>query len=267
MKNKFCLILGMVLLSSMMAFAQTSCANPTVVQPSGEPTNFDFVAPTSSNYYQFDVRPNRSYSVTVRQNYDLVNTDLTAGGGGGVFLYTDAACTVAVPGTNDTSGSEPPLPANAFRSGFVTPNSVANQSYRIKVTNGNGAAGRYIEVVVSETTLFSPLYTTFSGFNTFYRVFNTTGQTITGTMTAFSAAGSVIGTPAPVTIPAYSSTQTIYTGPPAAGNTAMNIPANNAGPVVFVHNGPAGGVVIDGFSGSFSNGVQTIPIKFVSVRE
>lgn len=261
MKVKLVGLLGLLLFSSSVAFAQTSCPNPTVLKV-GEPTNFDFVAPSSSNFYQFDVNPNRSYSVTVHQNYDAVNTDLQAGGGGSVTIYTDVACASALTtGLNDTTSSEPALPNNAFRSSFVTGATVANSHYRIKVSNGNVSVGRYIEVTVAETTKFSPLYTTFSGFNTFYRVYNTTSQPITGTMTAFNG-NTPIGVAVTLTVPAYSTSPTIFTG---AGANQLNVPANNAGSVIWVDNGPPAGTLLDGFA--WNGSTTTFPIKFVGVRD
>jgi hypothetical protein len=260
MKAKLVGILGLLLLFSVVAFAQSTCPNPTVLKV-GEPTNFDFVAPSNSNFYQFDVNPNRSYSVTIHQNYDAVNTDLQAGGGGSVILYSDIACASAVAGLTDTTLSEPALPNNAFRSSFVTGATVANPHYRIKVTNGNASVGRYVEVTVAETTKFSPLYTTFSGFNTFYRVYNTTSQSITGTMTAFNG-NTPIGTPVTLTVPAYSTSPTIFTG---AGANQLNVPANNAGSVIWVDNGPPAGTLLDGFA--WNGTTTTFPIKFVGVRD
>src|SRR5205807_5554139 len=141
----------LLLLLPAMALAQNSCATPTVVPASGEKTDFDFVAGGGTNVYQFDVKPNRSYSVEVRQDYDPVNTDLTAGGGS-VTVFSDTGCLATVTGLTDTTAAEPALPANSTRVSFVTPSSVPNGSYRVQVVNGNAAAGRYISVKVAETT-------------------------------------------------------------------------------------------------------------------
>ena len=260
MKTKLVLVVGLVMfLLPAMAFAGSACATPTEVPASGGSTDFDFIAAGGKNFYEVNVKPNRSYSIEVLQDYDDLNTDLTT------TVFSDTGCAAPVTLT-DTKAAEPAIPNNGFRGSFITGAAVANPSYRIQVVHGNAAGtGRYIRVSVAETTLFSPLYTTFSGFNTFYRVYNTTSQSISGTLTAVGPTGAAAGTPVTLTVAPYSSSLTIYTGVTVPNaDLGLTISANNAGPAFFVHNGPPAGILIDGFS---SNGTAVLPIKFVSVRE
>jgi len=282
MKTKLVLVVGLVMfLLPAMAFAGSACATPTEVPASGGSTDFDFIAAGGKNFYEVNVKPNRSYSIEVLQDYDDLNTDLTT------TVFSDTVIYDALPGipvfepepvptdgetaapkrrSGSTKAAEPAIPNNGFRGSFITGAAVANPSYRIQVVHGNAAGtGRYIRVSVAETTLFSPLYTTFSGFNTFYRVYNTTSQSISGTLTAVGPTGAAAGTPVTLTVAPYSSSLTIYTGVTVPNaDLGLTISANNAGPAFFVHNGPPAGILIDGFS---SNGTAVLPIKFVSVRE
>lgn len=254
MKTRLFLILGMVaLLSPVLALAQSTCATPTVVPPNGEPTNFDFVAPASFNVYQFDVKPNRSYSVTVKQNYDAVNTDLT------VAITTDgSACSAAVTGTTDTSAAEPPLPANAFRVSFTTPGSVASPSYRIKVTNANGSTGRYIEVMVAETTYFSPAWSTNATYDTYYAFLNTTSQSISGNLTLVPSSGAPVSLPITIAAGALNSSNTV----------SLAAPRNKTGYAFFTHNGPPGALIVTATVANFTSTPAYIqPVDFKGVRD
>src|SRR5438477_6986175 len=97
-----------VLMTSGLAVAGTACATPTVVPADGRVVDFDFVANSTNNFYQFDVTAGNSYSVEVRQDYDDLQpvNDLTT------TAYTDVGCGTAVAGMVDTSTADPALPGN-----------------------------------------------------------------------------------------------------------------------------------------------------------
>ena len=255
MKAKLGLILLTLLLVPAMAFAGATCAAPTIVPSDGRVVDFDFVANGTSNFYQFNATANHSYSVEVRQDYDGINTDLSAAGGGGVSVFSDAGtCGTAAAGLTDTTAAEPALPANSFRSSF-TPTTTG--SYAIKVTNG-GATGRYISVSVAETTMYASAFSTISGFAAFYSFVNTTSQAITGSITAFSPAGVAFGAPVPINL---------AVGGNVSTNTgALGVPAGKTGYAVFTHNGPPAGVnavcIVANFTTNFVE-----PINFIPIRE
>lgn len=261
-------VLAMLLAAPGLLFAGTSCANPTIVPADGRIVDFDFVAQSGDNFYQVDVTTGHSYSIEVRQNYDDKQTpnDLVTQ----VFGTGDATCTTpltvasaAGSPVRDTTAIDPVLPANSFR---VSTTASASGTMRVKVHNNNAGTGRYISVVVSDTTQFSPLYSTFGGFNTFYRLFNTSGQPVSATLRVFDAAGSQIGSTT-ITVAGGTSTPTIFTGPNGGGNIGLNVPANNAGPANLTHDGPPGAILVDGFTGFFGASTATIPIVFRPVRE
>lgn len=268
MKVRLVLLATLLAVPSLLS-AVTTCANPTIVPADGRIVDFDFVAPSGDNFYQFDVTQNHSYSIEVRQDYDekqAVNDLQTE-----LFPIGNTTCTGALTpnaaagsAVRDTIGIDPALPSNSFRVSTVAG---STGTMRIKVHNNNGSTGRYISVVVADTTQFSPLYTTFGGFNTFYRFFNTSSQPVSATLKLFNPAGAQIGTTT-VTVAAGASTPTIFTGPNGGGNIGLGVAADNAGPATLTHDGPPGAILVDGFSGIFTpTSTATIPIVFRPVRD
>lgn len=248
-------ILATILLLSGLALAGT-CTAPTVVPADGRIVDFDFVAQSATNFYQFTAVAGRSYSVEVRQDYDEVNTDInaTVSGPGG-------ACPTpaALAGTRDTTALEPALPANADRVSFTA---ASAGIHKIQVVNTNATTGRYISVTVSETTAFNVRWSTFGSFITQWGFQNTTSQPIDGTLIATTALGGVGSNTIAFTIPANSQVFRII----ASTGGDINVGANRAGFAVFTHNGPPGGVLTDAF---FINGPATVivPSVFVPVRQ
>lgn len=107
-----------------------------------------------------------------------------------------------------------------------------------------------------DTTLLSPFFTTAGGFESFYRMLNTTNAIIVGDLTFFNSVGTVLAT-VEVTIPAGGSSPTFNTGP-----SSFNIADGQAGPVRFTHDGPPGGILIDAFAGIFGTTTAVLPLKF-----
>jgi len=233
--------------------AGTLCASATRLIPDGRILDFDFVPEASTGWYQFNVVAGRSYSVEVRDDVEDDNADLNT-----VTLTTGCGASVTV---NDTTQLDPVLAANSFRSSFTAS---ATGPIEISVPNGNAGAGHYVAVSVSDTTVFNPRWSTFSGFVTQYGFQNTSSGSITGTLTVTSVLGSAV---APVTIsfsvPANSEVFKIVG---AANTSDVVIPASHAGYAVFTHNGPPGGLVTDAY---FINPSATVivPAVFTSVRE
>src|SRR5260370_35620626 len=163
MKNRFFLILGMVLLlSPALAFAGSACTagrstGPTIVLANGKITDFDFVGPSGTNYYQTTLTAGHSYSFEVLLDYDDAATVNPVA----VTLYKDGTCASALAagsattGYRDTSAIEPAAPLNSFRGSVIA--SVSGP-YSIKTVNADAVNGHYIAVSVIETTMFSPLW-------------------------------------------------------------------------------------------------------------
>jgi hypothetical protein len=220
-----------------MAFAGTACSTPTVVVADGRITDFDFVGPTFDNFYQFFGVQGRSYSVEVRQDYDDLNSDLSFT----IFDPTQSACGTPMAGLTDSTAFEPALPASGSsgtRQSFIASTTGV---YRIQAHN-NTANGRYISVSVSDTTLITPRWSTGGGFYTSWGFTNTTSATLHGKLTIIDAGGGpnvVVAVTINPNSPAF-----VVTLPKAGG---VNVPAGHSGSAVFVHDGPPGAVVADGY--------------------
>ncbi|MGH9777829.1 MAG: hypothetical protein ACRD5I_05405 [Candidatus Acidiferrales bacterium] len=144
----------------------------------------------------------------------------------------------------------------ATRATFVAP--TTQVVYVQLVGDASCTATSEYSIQLFDTTLLSPFFSTAGGFESFYRMLNTTNATIVGDLTFFNSAGAVLAT-VEVTIPAGGSSPTFNTGP-----SSFNIADGQAGPVRFTHDGPPGGILIDAFAGIFGATTAVLPLKFQS---
>lgn len=258
MKARFAAVLTAVMILPVLGFA-SPCNAPTVVPADGRIVDFDFVGPSTSNFYQFSATSGHSYSVEVRQDYDDVNGDLAV-----TLSGTAGSCpTPAVlAGTNDTTASEPALPSNASRLSFTA---TGTGIHRIQVANGNGSTGRYISVTVSETTVYNPNWSTFGTFLTQYNFLNTTSQPINGKLIVTPTFGSSLTQRVVNFVITASGTPGSRVGITAGPGFDADIPKDSAGYAIFTHDGPPGGLLTQA---QFLNGNATVivPTKFEAVR-
>jgi len=262
MKLKGLTLVVMLLIASGLASAGTTCATATVVPADGRVVDFDFVANGTTNFYQFSVTKDHSYSVEVRQDYDVPNTDLATTS----LASENATCTTALsPKEKNTTAVEPAIPQNSFRASFTAQSTGV---YSVSVPN-TGATGRYVSVSVAETTAFSPQWSTFVGFVTQYLFQNTTSATDINaklTATATSCAGGV-AKPGPVSVNVTvtkGSNLVIALGPGAT----IDIPAKCSGTMVMSYDGPPGSLLYDSIYAGGANGVTIlVPAKFAPTRQ
>jgi uncharacterized repeat protein (TIGR01451 family) len=111
----------------------------------------------------------------------------------------------------------------------------------------------------SDTTMFSPAWSTNGAFDTYYSFQNTTGATLNGTLTLFDTGGAAVST-IMLTIPP---------GETAGTNTvALGTDRNHTGTARFTHDGPPGAFVIEAAIANFSLSPAYVqPVKFQAVRE
>lgn len=121
-------------------------------------------------------------------------------------------------------------------------------------------AGVPYKVSVSETTLFNSSWSTSGGFATQWGLQNTTGNTITGTLTVKESVGGSASYTRSVSLPA-NSTTFITTYDQFGGST---IPSGRGGSATFAHLGPPGSVLGDAYLVGAS---QIIPALFAPMRE
>jgi hypothetical protein len=226
--------------------------------PGDPPQRHDVQAkagPTADqDWYRLVVAAGHSYEVRVGARQEDC-FEFVGGGSNGDFRVFESDATTEITTGKDYPGTQTPEPGSSYRATFVAP---TNEVVFVQLVGDPscGATSEY-SIQLFDTTLLSPFFTTAGGFESFYRMVNTTNAQIEGELTFFSSAGAVIAT-APVVIPAGGNSPTIFTGA-----TGLNIPDNQAGPVRFTHDGPPGGVLIDAFAGSFTaTTTAVLPLKF-----
>lgn len=260
-------VLMLIVLSSGLAFAGQTCVTATVIPSDGRIVDFDFVASGTTNFYQFGVTIGHSYSVEVREDYDDPPSQLK------VALDSDTGCSTPLPActtpgasgcTVDTHSVDPALTANASRQSFT---SGSNGTYAISVINGP-TSGRYVAVSVSETTLYSPDWTSQGNFFSVFRLANTTNGPIHGNLEIFDSSGALVGQTA-VILP-ISGSALCYTAQGSSVNcNNLNPPRGKSGFALFTHDGPPGAVQAAAFTENFSDYPSPFsePITFGPVRQ
>jgi hypothetical protein len=241
----------MMLFLPAAAYAEGgSCNFPTVIVPDGR--IIESTIPDGTNFwYLFDTTPGRSFSIEFKD-------PLEAWGNfpGALAVFQTGTCsTVITP--RDTVDVAPSIPNTARRVSITT------TAFRQWFTLANSSGGtRPYTVSVSETTLYSPLWSTFGGFETFYRFQNTTNASCEVNLRLVNDAGTQVAG-STFSIPANRTAPTRNTGP---GD--LNIADSQAGQAIITHDCPPGAIQVDGFLGNF--GVfppVVLPIKIVAARE
>jgi len=165
----------------------------------------------------------------------------------GTLAVNFGAAGVSCPLTNlagirRTEGIDPaPQPTlnNYFRASFTAP---STNFYMIRVGNTSATAVD-VQITVSETTLYSPVWSTNGNYNTFYSIYNTTKTTCAGTLTLYNTAGTALTTQA-LSIP---------TGATASTNTsAMGTPRGVTGTAKFTNDCPPGAFLGEAAVADFS---------------
>jgi hypothetical protein len=227
--------------------------------PDGRVTDTVSVPAGGTVCFYFHGRAGRSYSVEVYGPIDGFNTaDI-------FFGAADEVCPIVDdPGYNFTDTNDPPLKTVGGGGGleffgrrgtFVAPTTAF---YQYAATN-TGAGVAQFTFSVSDTTQFSPTWSTNGSFDTFYSFQNTSSASITGTLVLRNTAGTIVDT-APLTI---------LPGATASVNTSsMGTPRNTTGTASFTHDGPAGAIQTEAAVANFTLAtpyVQTV--KFAPTRE
>jgi uncharacterized repeat protein (TIGR01451 family) len=227
-----------------------TCFSETVVVPDGRLTQTT-VATGATVWFAATLRIGNAYSV------EFKNLTGTAPPGTlTVFSGNDACGGTSSVTANDTSMIDPPGTGGIARASFTAGGT--DTFFRARLVNTTGAPVT-ISFGWSDLTLFSPAWSTNGNFDTFYSFLNTTGSTLSGTLTLLDTTGAVLST-FPVTVPA---------GQTASTNTsAMGVTRNRAGTARFVHNGPPGAILAETAIANFSISPAYVqPVKFQPVRE
>jgi hypothetical protein len=242
--------------SSAARADNTVCSGAITLTPDGAVQTGTMTGPTPLRWFLFVAKADRSYSITIenRSPIDVADrVDLAS-------VASDCAATPLPAGTqfNGIGNSEPSTIDEATgvgggRYGMLT---VADSAVFIELAaSGLGAV---FAIRVEDTTQVNTFFSTFSGFNTFYRFTNTTNNALTVRLKVVSDAGVVVKDTTFV-IPPNRSAPTRNT---TVGD--LNVPVNTAGFTLFMHNGPPNALAADGFLSG--NGV-VLPLKIVDARQ
>ncbi len=126
----------------------------------------------------------------------------------------------------------------------------ADASVYVSVVNPDQNNSYTYYIRVTDTTLFNPRWSTYSGYQSTWGLTNTTPSNLSGTMTVIDSSGSVLAV-YPATLKAAQ--------PTFLTTQQLNIPADHVGYANFAYVGPPGALVGDGFMIS-PNGLLVIPI-------
>jgi len=227
-----------------------TCSSDTVVVPDGRLTQTTVLSGATA-WFAATVRIGNAYSV------EFKNLTGTAPPGTMTVFSGDDGCggasSVAV---TDTSAFDPPGTGGIARASFTAAGTQTFFQARLVNTTGAQVA---ISFGWSDTTLFSPAWSTNGSFDTFYSFLNTTGFALNGTLTLLDTTGAVLST-FPITVPAGQTTST---------NTAtLGVTRNRTGTARFIHNGPPGAIVAETAIANFTISPAYVqPVKLQPVRD
>jgi len=251
------------LLSTLLAFTSgaqadnTACTGAIFLVPDGSPHEGMFAVNLEQRWYRAVVKVNRSYVIVVE---NLSPTDTS--GFVAISSLLGGSCMGTTLPTAPGSTTEPVSAdsgVGAIRLAF-TVNSNAAVFFPL-----DGTMGTKFRVRVEETTLFNPLWSTFGGFETFYRFQNSTNSACSVTLRMVNDAGTVVAN-STQPIPANSTAPTVFTGPMAQGG--LNLANDQAGGATITHNCPPGAIQVDGFTGRFDLAAPVVlPIKIQTARQ
>jgi len=245
----------------------TTCSGAIFIIPDGSAHEGTFTAVDQDRWFRFFAKANRSYTV-ISENLEPTDEQSSVQGSG---LFS--TCTSGMVGGTLTSTSlDATEPVSFIAPGGPTLGSLkigfkaasdTHVFFRAR-SPGSGTVGSF-RVRVEETTLFSPLWSTFGGFETFYRFQNSTNSSCNVTLRMVNDAGTQVANSS-FPIPANSTVPTVFTGPMAQGG--LNLANDQAGQAVITHDCPPGAIQVDGFTGRFDLAAPVVlPIKVLTARQ
>jgi hypothetical protein len=173
-----------------------------------------------------------------------------------VFSGDDACSGITTLTTNDTSTVDPSGSGGMARVSFTATGT--ETFFRARLLNNTGVPVT-LTFGWSDTTQFSPAWSTNGLFETYYSFQNTTGAAVNGTLTLLDTTGAPLSTFA-ISIPA---------GQTVGVNTAsLAVARNRTGTSRFTHNGPPGAIVAEAAIANFAISPAYVqPVKFQPVRD
>jgi len=249
-------------LALAVGFANAQCAKYYNVVPDGRiSSSYYSVAASSANANFFSLTAGRSYSVEVSMPFDAYSIQplqvFVNEIPGGTCILSNSGVTV-----NNATAVDPNPGTGSSNVTRLTFTALISTDFGYVVVNNTDASNtHYYNVTVSETTMFSPSWSTFTPFLTQWGLQNTTGSTINAVLTVTDTFG---GGPYKKTVAiAPSATVFVRTGDSFVGGP---IPANHGGGAILTHDGPPGAIVANCYILNTS-GTVIFPVEFRGVRE
>jgi hypothetical protein len=259
----------MLFLPAMAMAEGTTCfGDETIVVPDGRITA-SFIPIGATFRLAFIAEVGHSYSVEVRtpnQVYFFPLATTVFDGNKGVNGNCTRASNLL---QTDTTSISPRLMvfacqgcgSGSTRISFTQsyPNFESDLYHDITIVN-NSSAGSIYTFSVSDTTMYSPGFSTSGGFDAYYSFLNTTNSTVNITLQLFwnDVFGLEGSWPAVAAIPPG--------GTYATHAFALGVPNSVTGSARLMHDGPPGAILATALNGNFSTGyLQSLP--FVAVRE
>jgi len=255
-----------MLLAAIAAFGEaTDCINPSLVQADNRIVTSHFAGTSNNNnptyWYAFYGQAGHSYSVEFVATPDNQpsNTTISFGnlyvwGPNDIRALQQNSCFAASSvAYYATQAYSPAVAKSKYGTGQRISFTASGSGLHIVSVTNFQAAGTY-SYRFTDTTLFNPRWSTWSGFDTSWGFTNMSDMPITGTLYVYNS-GNQLLVAASISIPA---NQRVSSGSSPAN---LNLPRNNSGYALFAHNGPPGAVLADAY---LQNSTVTVivPEKF-----
>ena len=236
----------------------TSCAGAIFVVPDGSLHTGSFTAAGQLRWFRFATRPDRSYAISIENMSPTDAQPFVEFSEDNTRLGT---CTGPEANTLFMETADPASRAVGGVIGSARATFVAEKATDFFFAVSTGKAGQTFRVHVTDTTLFSPFFTTVTPYETYYRFSNTTSASLVGTLKLINDAGAVVATHTFKLAP-NSTTPVIYTGPAAAPLVSLAVANGVTGQAIVTHNGPPGAISADGYWGS-TKGAAGVAVPIV----
>ena len=226
------------------------CGNEVAVLADGRPTAAS-LPPGATQWFLVRTRIGHSYSAEIHSP-----TGTTLPADLAVFRGDDGCSGSSTASARDISAVDPAAPQTAARLSFTAIG--LDRNYRLRLTNTSPTTVEY-SFSVSETTLFSPAWSTNGSYDTYYSFQNTTSATLTGMLSLRDVAGVLVSS-AVVVLPGGTTT--------SRNTVLLAAPRDRTGTALLTHDGPPGAVLVEAAIANFGTSPAYVqPVRFTPVRE
>jgi hypothetical protein len=265
-KIRLVTVLAFFVLASLAVGAHadnTTCAGAILLVPDGGTHEGDLSAAAGSRWYHFVAKAGRSYALMLENLTPVDQQPEIAAMGvlnacGGSLVPSNELLDEQEPASSTLNLDLPASLVGAARQAIKV-GSDTELFFTVGNIDSSGAA--HFRIRVEETTLFSPLWSTESGQETHYRLYNTTNRPCSVTLDLRTDSNVLpAGSSGPVTFtlaPNHSVSR--QTGP-----ADLHIHNGQVGHATITHDCTPGAVLADGF---LAGGGHELPVKITTARQ